>query len=102
VNSPSRNAQRVMPLHSAAAGRHLTIMQALLAHGADPNARQADDFTPLHAAAQNGQIEMDRCCCWLTARMSTRKPMEKRLSLPQSSRNIKLQPICFGSTVRVV
>jgi hypothetical protein len=58
VNSPSRNAQRVMPLHSAAAGRHLTIMQALLAHGADPNARQADDFTPLHAAAQNGQIEM--------------------------------------------
>ena len=58
VNSPSRNAQQVMPLHSAAAGQHLAIVQALLAHGANPNARQAEDFTPLHAAAQNGQIEM--------------------------------------------
>ncbi len=58
VNSPSRNGQKVMPLHSAAAGRHLEIARLLLSHGADPNAVQSDDFTPLHAAADNGHIEM--------------------------------------------
>ncbi len=58
VNSASHNGQRVMPLHSAAAGQHLEIARILLAHGADPNAAQADDFTPLHAAADNGQVEM--------------------------------------------
>jgi ankyrin repeat protein len=58
VNSPSHNAQRVMPLHSAAAGRHLEIARVLLENGAEVNARQADDFIPIHAAAQNGQAEM--------------------------------------------
>ena len=58
VNSASRNGQRVMPLHSAAAGQHLEIARLLLENGADPNAVQADDFTPLHAAADNGQVEM--------------------------------------------
>jgi len=36
----------------------LTIAQALLARGADANAKQAGDFTPLHGAAQDGHIEM--------------------------------------------
>jgi len=64
VNSPSRNAQRVMPLHSAVAGEHFEIARDLLAAGAavqdtaQVNAKQAGDFTPLHAAAQNGQMEM--------------------------------------------
>jgi len=58
VNSPSHNGQRVMPLHSAAAGQHLEVVRLLLEHGADPNAVQADDFTPLHAAADIGQVEM--------------------------------------------
>jgi ankyrin repeat protein len=58
VNSPSRNAQRVMPLHSAVANRHLDIARLLVEHGADVNARQAQDFTPLHAAADNGQLDM--------------------------------------------
>src|SRR6185503_20618238 len=35
VNSPSNNAQNVMPLHSAAAGRHLAIVNLLLDRGAD-------------------------------------------------------------------
>jgi ankyrin repeat protein len=58
VNSPSQNDQRVMPLHSAVASRSLEIALQLLERGADPNARQAGDFTPLHGAAQNGQMEM--------------------------------------------
>jgi len=58
VNMPSRNAMRVMPLHSAVAAQNLEIAQALIDHGADVNAVQNDDFTPLMAAAQNGQLEM--------------------------------------------
>ncbi len=58
INSPSRNPQKVMPLHSAAANRSLEIARLLLEHGADPDARQEGDFTPLHEAAANGQLEL--------------------------------------------
>lgn len=58
VNLASRNAQHVMPLHSAVAHQHLAIATALLAHGADVNAIQADNFSPLHEAAQIGQTDM--------------------------------------------
>ena len=57
-NTPSANAMRVAPLHSAVAAQRLDIAEALLARGAEVNATQADDFTPLHGAAQNGQTEM--------------------------------------------
>lgn len=30
----------------------------MVEHSADVNARQAQDFTPLHAAADNGQLDM--------------------------------------------
>ncbi len=58
VNMPSQNALRVMPLHSAVAASNLEIARALIDHGADVNAVQNDEFTPLMAAAQNGQMEM--------------------------------------------
>jgi ankyrin repeat protein len=58
VNSASRNEMRVMPLHSAAATgdaeARYEIAKLLLERGADPNARQQDDFTPLMAADQHG------------------------------------------------
>jgi ankyrin repeat protein len=57
-NRASDNQMRVAPLHSAAAGRHLAIAQALLDHGADVNAAQEGGFTPLHAAAQNGDVPL--------------------------------------------
>lgn len=58
ANLAARNAQHVKPLHSAVAGQDIASTQALLAHGADINARQEGAFTPLQGAAQNGQIAM--------------------------------------------
>jgi ankyrin repeat protein len=54
VDAVARNATKVMPLHSAAAGRSLPIVRDLLEHGAPPNARQQAGYAALHAAAQHG------------------------------------------------
>src|SRR5919201_1718145 len=62
VNSASRNQMKVMPLHSAAAAQdpdtRYEIAKLLLEHGADPNARQQDDYTPLMAADQVGDARL--------------------------------------------
>src|SRR5687767_11074016 len=58
VNTASANAQRVAPLHAAAAVCDLEMIRILLDRGADPNARQQMDYTPLHTAASRGDIEM--------------------------------------------
>ena len=54
VSAPSRNRMRVTALHSAIAGSDRESALALIAAGADVNAKQQDDFTALHEAAQNG------------------------------------------------
>src|SRR5262245_45449913 len=58
INSASRNDMKVMPLHSAAAtgdpAVRYELAKLLLDNGADPNARQQDDFTPLMAAEHHG------------------------------------------------
>lgn len=54
----SNNPMRVTPLHSAVAGDHYAIAAKLLEAGAQVNAVQADGFTPLMGAAQNGSLEM--------------------------------------------
>ena len=41
-----------------AAGRHIEVCRLLIASGADVNATQRHGFTPLHAAAQHGDIEL--------------------------------------------
>jgi uncharacterized protein len=58
VNSASRNDMKVMPLHSAAAtgdeDTRYELAKLLLENGADPNALQQDEYTPLMAADQHG------------------------------------------------
>ena len=54
VSAPSRNRMQVTALHSALAGPDRESALALIAAGADVNARQQDGFTALHEAAQNG------------------------------------------------
>jgi ankyrin repeat protein len=48
-------------LHAAARAGHARVAQLLLAHGADPNAREAGDNTyPLHWAAALGHLDVVR------------------------------------------
>ena len=48
-------------LHTAAQTGQLDVVRLLLAHGADPNAREAGDNTyPLHWAAAHGHLEIVR------------------------------------------
>jgi ankyrin repeat protein len=58
VNAAADNAQRVAPLHAAAAVQDRESMELLLARGADANAKQQLDYTPLHGAAARGDLEM--------------------------------------------
>src|SRR5687768_9479535 len=60
INSPSRNDLKATPIQSAAAAGHFKIVRMLLEHQADPNVRVEGGYTPLHAAAQNGDQEMIR------------------------------------------
>lgn len=57
VSAHARNAQKVAPLHAAAAVADRETIALLLARGADPNARQQNDVTPLHGSASRGDID---------------------------------------------
>lgn len=57
-NAISRNAMRVRPLHSAAAGRHEAICRLLIERGADVDAVQRGSLTALMAAASNGDAAL--------------------------------------------
>jgi ankyrin repeat protein len=52
------NATQVRPLHSALAGRSVSVVSTLLAVGADPDVVQQGGYTPLMAAAQHGDAEL--------------------------------------------
>ena len=56
VNAAADNAMKVAPVHAAAAACDRETMALLLARGADPNAKQQVDYTPLHGAASRGDI----------------------------------------------
>lgn len=58
VNAAAENPQRVRAVHAAAAVCDRETMRLLLERGADPNARQQSDYTPLHGAASRGDVAM--------------------------------------------
>ena len=60
ADARSTNAMRNTPSARRGAGRASVIARLLLDHGANANARQHGGWTPLHAAAQNGDIEFAR------------------------------------------
>lgn len=58
VNAVAGNPMQIQALHAAVAGRRPRLVQRLIAGGADVNARQQDNFTPLMAARQNQDMEI--------------------------------------------
>jgi ankyrin repeat protein len=62
VHAWSENEAHNQPLHAATAGSPKDQIPAiagrLIAHGADVNARQHGGWTPLHAAADDGPLEL--------------------------------------------
>jgi uncharacterized protein len=58
VNAAADNVNNVAPVHAAAGVRDIETMRALLARGADVNARQQLDYTALHGAASRGDVDM--------------------------------------------
>jgi len=62
VRAVSGNTMRLQPIHAAAAGSgdRVALATALLAKGADANARQAGGSTALHTAADNGDVALAR------------------------------------------
>ena len=79
-NIISNNPMHVAPLNSAVAGDHLELAAKLLEAGANVNSKQAEGFTSLMGAAQNGNLPAVSCCS-TTARMSMRvwKSMPRNL-----------------------
>jgi ankyrin repeat protein len=58
VNQVADNALKVAPIHAAVSNGDIEIVKLLLEHGADPNARQQNDFTPLQAATQTKRQDL--------------------------------------------
>lgn len=58
-NIVSSNAQALAAIHAAAAGRSTEIVHMLVEAGADVTLRQAGGFTPLRAAQENGDAEIE-------------------------------------------
>jgi tankyrase len=54
VNAQARNPMKVAAIHAAVAARDSRSVEILLRHGADPNLRQQNEYTPLQAAQANG------------------------------------------------
>jgi ankyrin repeat protein len=76
-NLAANNAQRVAPLHSAAAHDHIAIARTLIAHGADVNATQEGDVTPLQEAAHHGSVELTRLLLDAGAQIDARNQQGK-------------------------
>lgn len=54
----ARDDGGLIPLHNACSFGHAEVVNLLLQHGADPNARDNWNYTPLHEAAIKGKIDV--------------------------------------------
>lgn len=59
-NIASNNRFKVSPIHSACAISAFEIVELLIKHSADVNAKQMQGVTPLHSAAHNGQTKLSK------------------------------------------
>ena len=58
VHAAAQNSMKVQALHAAIAGRNAEAVEAVLARGADVNARQQVGYTPLMGAASSGRDDL--------------------------------------------
>lgn len=57
-NAASKNGYQVFPIHSALSGQHDRIVKQLIEAGAEVNVLQSSRTSPLHLAAQQGNIDL--------------------------------------------
>lgn len=74
----STNPMNNLPLHAAAAGKHIPVVKLLLEFGTPPNAQQHGGWTALHAAAQHGDVEMAKVLVENGADVSARADNQQR------------------------
>ena len=76
VNAPTHNARRLRPIHSALSHEHtdtaLDLLHLLISAGADVNAVQERDITPLHQAADRGDASLVRLLLAAGAKVGAR------------------------------
>jgi ankyrin repeat protein len=58
VNTTSRNAMKVAPIHAAVAGKNAEVIDLILSSGADVNAKQQQGWTAIHSAAMHGDLAL--------------------------------------------
>jgi ankyrin repeat protein len=72
VGLAARNPRRITALHAAVARHDADIVELLLDHGADPDARQERGYAPLHEAAAAGDETIARMLLEHGARLDAR------------------------------
>ena len=78
VHARSTNNLANVPLHAALAGRSFDCARALLDAGADANAVEHGGFTPLHQAAETGDLALIRLLLERGARKDVRDDEGRR------------------------
>lgn len=57
-NLAANNPAQVAPIHAAVAANHMGLVELLIQHKADVNAKQTQGVTALHSAAHRGNLPM--------------------------------------------
>ncbi|CAM9351117.1 unnamed protein product, partial [Sphacelaria rigidula] len=57
ANQAMKDTERFTPLHVAAQGGHVRVMEELIYSGANIHNATTSGFTPLHSCAQKGHVD---------------------------------------------